>query len=123
MHGGSYRLALAVRSKIWLVAGRDHAFGTGLARLLRSIEESGTLRQAARASDVSYRHAWNMIRKAESHLGRRLIIARPGGAGGGGTCLSEAGKQLLEVFTHLEHEVSAYASARFDNLMQTGEPG
>lgn len=123
MHGGTYRLPLAIRSKVWFVAGQDHAFGTGLARLLRSIEVSGTLRQAASASGVSYRHAWNMIRKAESHLGRRLIIARPGGAGGGGTSLSDAGKQLLEVYTHLEHDVAAYANARFDRLMQAGEPG
>ena len=77
------------------------------------MDRQGTLCQAARATRMSYRHAWNSIRNAEKHLGKRLIEPHVGGVGGGGTTLSPDGRYLLETFKRLNEEVAAFANERF----------
>ncbi len=104
---------LTVRSKVWFVAGDEHAFGAGLTSLLENIDRLGTLTGAARASKISYRRAWDLIKSAEKHLGRRIIIPQTGGVGGGGSVLAPHGRRLLEVFKRVNQEVADYADARF----------
>jgi molybdate transport system regulatory protein len=104
---------LRVKSKIWFVAAGMHAFGSGLARLLDCVERHHSLADAARADGISYRCAWDLIRNAEAHIGRRIVVRRVGGAGGGRTVLSEHGRSLLEVYRRVSAEVSAYADKRF----------
>jgi len=108
--------APAVRTKVWFTVGDMHAFGSGLARLLEDIERSGTLSRAAEDSGMSYRHAWKLLRNAEKHLGKRLILPQAGGAGGGGTVLSDEGRRLLDVFKRLNREVADFADERFAQL-------
>ncbi len=104
---------LAVRTKVWLEMDGMYAFGSGLAWLLEGVARTGTLRDAARAARISYRHAWDMINRAETHLGRDLIVAHPGGTGGGQSALSAQGRHLLKVFTRLNREVAEFADGRF----------
>jgi len=104
---------LAVRSKVWFVAGEEHAFGSGLATLLDRIDQYGTLTEAAKRARISYRRAWDLIKGAERHMGRKLIIPQSGGVGGGRSSLSADGRRLLDVFRSLNREVAAYADTRF----------
>jgi len=104
---------LAVRSKVWFEMEGMHIFGTGLARLLEGVARSGTLREATRAAHISYRHAWDMVKTAEKHLGKQLILPHSGGIGGGQSALSAEGRHLLEVFRRIDREVAEFADARF----------
>ena len=104
---------LSVRSKVWFVADDQHAFGSGLTDLLERIDHLGTLTEAARSSNISYRRAWDLIKDAEKHLGKKLIIPHSGGLGGGGSLLSPEGRRLLDVFKRVNREVAGYADQRF----------
>ena len=104
---------LAVRTKVWFETDGMHAFGSGLARLLEGVERTGTLTEAARAARISYRHAWDMIRAAEQHLGKELILPQSGGIGGGQSALSADGRHLLGVFRRVNREVASFANAQF----------
>jgi len=104
---------LRVRSKICFVAGGLHAFGSGLARLLDSVDRCHSLADAARADGISYRRAWNLLRNAETHTGQRLVTCRAGGSGGGQTVLSAHGRKMLDVYRRLSDEVATYADRRF----------
>ncbi len=104
---------LAVRSKVWFVCGGEHVFGPGLARLLEGVDRHGTLREAARLANMSYRHAWKEIRAAEMRLGRQLILPHRGGVGGGRTELSADGRRLVDLFRRVTEEVERHADARF----------
>ncbi len=104
---------LAARTKVWLEVDGMHAFGAGLAQLLEGVARTGTLQEAAQAARISYRHAWDMIKKAEKHLGKELILPQPGGIGGGHSALAADGRHLLKVFRRLNREVADFAKARF----------
>ena len=105
-----------VRSKVWFEASGAHIFGSGLARLLENIDRCGTLRQAAKDAEMSYRYAWNLIQLAERHFGKTLIDRHAGGRDGGGSALSADGRHLLTVFKQLNTEVASFADNRFLKL-------
>ncbi len=111
-------MPMNVRTKVWFAVGDLHAFGSGLARLLEDIDRYGTLRRSARESGMSYRHAWNLVKNAEGHLRKRLIVKYPGGVGGGRSELSKDGRRLLEAFRHLNRDVAEYADSRFSELLE-----
>jgi molybdate transport system regulatory protein len=115
--------ALGVRSKVWFVCGGKHAFGPGLARLLTGVERHGSLRAAARAERMSYRHAWAELRNAEEALGKPLILRRAGGAGGGGSTLSEDGRRMLALFVRASREVAEHADACFARMVRGAPDG
>ena len=71
-------------------------FGEGPARLLRGIEEKGSLRAAAQSMEMAYTKALTMVKNAENALGFPLMIRTTGGRSGGGSILTAEGKEWLE---------------------------
>lgn len=71
-------------------------FGEGPARLLRGVEETGSLRAAAMAMEMAYTKALKLIRNAEAALGYPLITRSVGGKDGGGSTLTIEGKEWLQ---------------------------
>ena len=72
--------------------------------LLRAIEQSGSLNQAAKQMGLSYKGAWQIIERANNGAPKILVSTATGGSKGGGTCLTEAGRSLLALFTRLEQQ-------------------
>lgn len=70
-------------------------FGEGPARLLRGVEGTGSLRAAAMSMDMAYTKALKLIRNAETALGFALVCRSTGGKDGGGSFLTEEGKEWL----------------------------
>ena len=72
--------------------------------LLRAIDQSGSINQAAKQIGLSYKGAWQMIERANNLAPKVLITTTTGGSKGGGTCLTAAGQSLLRLFTRLEQQ-------------------
>lgn len=72
--------------------------------LLRAIEQSGSLNQAAKQVGLSYKGAWQIIERANNGAPKTLVSTSTGGSKGGGTCLTEAGRSLLALFARLEQQ-------------------
>jgi len=106
-------MPLRLRTKLWLESSSKAGLGPGNLRLLALVAEHGTLAEAARAADMSYRHAWDLVRAAEACWGRPLLERRPGGAGGGRSALTADGRDLLARWDRLATEVTALADERF----------
>lgn len=70
-------------------------FGEGPARLLRGVEEYGSLRAAAMAMEMAYTKALKLVKQAEAALGYPLITRTTGGKDGGGSILTPEGKGWL----------------------------
>ena len=66
-------------------------------QLLESILDTGSLTDAAKSINVSYRTALNYIDKIESSLDVKIVNTTKGGkGGGGGTSLTEEGYSILK---------------------------
>lgn len=78
--------------------GGEKFFGEGPARLLRGVEEYGSLRSAALAMEMAYTKALKLIKQAESALGYPLITRTTGGKDGGGSVLTPEGKRWLSQY-------------------------
>jgi len=88
------------RFKLWLENEDGHfLLGEGTFKLLEDIDETGSLSEAAKKSNISYAHAWKKIRKVEKILDSVLVARSRGGVGGGHSSLSDGGRALLEQFT------------------------
>ena len=71
-------------------------FGEGPARLLHGVEKHGSLRAAALSMNMAYTKALKLIRNAETALGFSLIIRTTGGKDGGGSRVTDEGKEWLQ---------------------------
>lgn len=71
-------------------------FGEGPYRLLRGIEQEGSLRKAAQRMDMGYTKALRMIHQMEASLGVAVTRTVIGGASGGGSELTEEGREWLQ---------------------------
>ena len=108
-----------VRSKVWFEMDGKHIFGKGLAKLLDSVANHKTLRDAAENAGISYRKAMKLISSAENALGCKLIKRLSGGPGGGTSELSGAGKNLLSAYKQMNNDVTDYADRRFVKFLRT----
>jgi molybdate transport system regulatory protein len=78
------------------------AFGPGKARLLEMIDETGSLRSAAAAMNMSYRRAWLLLQETEAMMKAPVTAARTGGSKGGGTALTPFGRDVVECYRAIE---------------------
>lgn len=87
---------------MWFEIGDRYVFGEGTYKLLEQIESRRSISAAARGTNMSYRHAWDLIKDVEKHLGEPVIETRKGGKCGGGADLTRAGMSLLESYRKLK---------------------
>lgn len=76
----------------------EKIFGEGPYRLLKAVEETGSLRQAAMSMEMAYTKARKILRNAEKGFGVNLLIPTTGGVHGGGSVLSPGAKNILEKY-------------------------
>ena len=94
---------MKVVCKMWL----DHqgkAFGEGPYELLRRVEKTNSLNEAARQMRMSYSKAWKLIRTLEKRLGFFLLDKKVGGLSGGGSQVTSKGKELMKRYELFEKE-------------------
>lgn len=63
--------------------------------VLRTLHRSGSISEAARATGVSYKAAWQALETLSNLAGAPLVAKAVGGAGGGGAKLTHEGVQVL----------------------------
>lgn len=73
-------------------------FGEGPFRLLRLVEETGSLRCAAASMGMAYSKALKLVSQAEKALGFHLTQRSVGGKDGGGSTLTPEGREFLQKY-------------------------
>ena len=71
-------------------------------RLLEAIALHGSLNRAARAVPLSYKAAWDALDEMNNLVEAPLVVRTTGGAGGGGTRLTEHGLRLVALYRAME---------------------
>jgi len=82
----------------FLTDDNEKFFGEGPYRLLKGVQECGSLRASAQSMDMAYTKAFKIIRNAEAALGFPLIQRTIGGRGGGGSELTQQAGELLKCY-------------------------
>ena len=97
--------------KIWLAtATGEGVLGDGKWKILKAIDQAGSLAAACEALGITYRHTWNDLKKVEKILGFALLEKSRGGQDGGHSVLTAEGINLVNAFDQFH--------ARMDTLMQ-----
>ncbi|MFW6110618.1 MAG: winged helix-turn-helix domain-containing protein [Thermoproteota archaeon] len=92
--------------KLWFEIGGKYVFGEGTYTLLDQINKKDSIAAAARSAKMSYRHAWDLIKEMEEHLGQTVVKSQKGGIHGGKSELTEAGDSLLKKYKELKEAMT-----------------
>ncbi|MBN1329006.1 MAG: LysR family transcriptional regulator [Candidatus Heimdallarchaeota archaeon] len=86
----------SIKVKFWIEKKGVSILGPGRIAILESIEKTGSLTEATKACNISFRKGWKLINEINEQLEQPVIISERGGTGGGGrTSLTEYGKKLV----------------------------
>jgi molybdate transport system regulatory protein len=92
--------------------------------LLEAIHKAGSLSQAARDLRISYKHAWLLVDSLKYAFRSPVTVAKKGGNGGGGVCLTRLGESLVASYRALEREFARLAAKKFESIIpKTREHG
>lgn len=92
-----------VAGAVWLTEP-GAAIGGGRIALLEKIGELGSISKAARAVGISYRTAWTAVDGINNLFERPLVSRSAGGRGGGGTALTDEGRDVVRRYRIVERE-------------------
>ena len=104
---------------LWLQKAEQKFLGGDRITLLAKIDELGSITRAAKAVGISYKNAWDMVNMINNLADRPLVERLTGGRGGGGTTLTDYGKEVIRQFGVLQEEHRRF----LENLeRRLGEP-
>jgi molybdate transport system regulatory protein len=106
---------MKLRGRLWVELGGTYAFTEAGADLLEQIAVCGSLSEAARRLRFSYRRAWMLIDAMNRSWPRPLVHTATGGKRGGGTRLTELGREILASYRDLQLQL--------EHLVDQAEPG
>ncbi len=99
--------------KIWMSDNQENGIlGDGKWKILKLIEEKGSLKAACDELGWTYRRTWGDLKKIEKFFGFPLLEKHRGGSDGGSTFLTPEGKKLVLAFDKFHSNV--------DNVIQKG---
>jgi molybdate transport system regulatory protein len=109
-----------IRSKIWIEVDGEPVFGRGRRFLLEAIDTYGSINQAARKVDISFRKAWSHIKAMEKRLGVKLVERQTGGKNGGGALLTDDAREFIKKYEEMEKGIQEYVDDRFKMIFKGG---
>ena len=109
---------MEIKSKIWIESEGKPVFGAGRRSLLEAIDNYGSINQAAKEINISYRKAWGYIKAMEERLGFKLIERQTGGKNGGGAALTEEAKKFLKKYETFEMGIREFVDERFRKIFK-----
>jgi molybdate transport system regulatory protein len=84
--------------------------------LFEAIEKHGSINQAAKKMEISFRTAWSYLNAMEKRLDTKLIDRQTGGKNGGGTVLTENARTMLKQYKDLERGLQKIVDERFRKI-------
>ena len=119
MGPGRYK-DLKLNYKIWFTDNEDNGIlGDGKWKILKAIDETGSLTAACDKLGITYRRTWNDLKTIEQQLGFALLEKSRGGVEGGSTSLTPEGKKLIKAFDDFHEKMDLIMQQHFIELKNT----
>ncbi len=110
---------LKLNYKFWIETDTElSVLGEGKWKLLKAIQETGSLKEAVEKMGYTYRKTWESLKNIEEKLGIKLIEKTRGGEKGGYTVLTAKGEKIVEFFDKLYSEAEPHLNSRFEKLIK-----
>ena len=109
-------LEIKVGGKIWLESEAGRFFGPGPMELLEKIEETGSISNAAKAMNMSYKKAWELINHLNEQTNFPMVVPQAGGEKGGGSTLTFEGIELIKHYAALRKRFKAFLDKESERL-------
>lgn len=111
---------LKLNYKIWFTDKEDNGIlGDGKWKILKAIDETGSLTAACDKLGITYRRTWNDLKTIEQQLGFALLEKSRGGVEGGSTSLTPEGKKLIKAFDDFHEKMDLIMQQHFIELKNT----
>lgn len=91
-------MSYKIKSRIWIEVDDKVLMGEGRVRLLKAIDDTGSLSKAAKSLKMSYKKAWTLMDAVNKSAKKPVFISATGGKDGGGATLTPYGKSLISAF-------------------------
>lgn len=109
---------MELSTKLYLVDEEGEKFmGIGVLWLLKAIEESSSLRQAAMKMNISYSKAYGMITRLEQQLKVPVVERHKGGHMREGVHLTSFAKDFLLIYESFQEKVKKEAQGLFSDFL------
>ncbi|GGX48867.1 TOBE domain-containing protein [Saccharospirillum salsuginis] len=93
-----------LRGDVFLLTDSEQAFAASQIELLRAVDECGSISRAAKQVGISYKTAWDRIDAMNNLASQPMVTRSAGGAKGGGTALTDFGRDIVRGFQALREE-------------------
>jgi molybdate transport system regulatory protein len=105
--------------KIWLATEEGvGVLGDGKWKILKAIDQTGSLVAACEKLGLTYRRTWNDLKKVEKLLGFSLLEKTRGGQDGGHSTLTTDGTRLVRTFDQFHERMDILMQKEFDQLLK-----
>ncbi len=115
---GALKATYRWKGRLWLEGAEGTFIGFGRIVLLERIAEFGSISKAARSMEMSYKHAWDLVASMNRQAPAPLIETAAGGKGGGGTRLTEAGRDAIDLFRGAHERLQEFLARETAGLRQ-----
>lgn len=95
---------VGVAGTVTLCKSNQEFLGDDRIRLLEMIDEHGSITKAAKAVGISYKTAWDTMDAINNLSEKPLFVRMAGGKSGGGTRLTEDGRELIRKYRIIQEE-------------------
>lgn len=108
---------LKAKNRMWIECKKGTFLGEGRISLLQSIDEHGSISKAAKAMNMSYLKAWNLVDSMNKASNKPLAVRISGGKGGGGSTLTEYGRNAISIYEELNKKCNVFLQKELDKLI------
>jgi molybdate transport system regulatory protein len=101
---------IQITGAIWIERqdGSERFLGKGRIQLLQLIIAHGSISKAAKAMEMSYKRAWDLINSMNTQASKPLVTTQTGGKSGGGTLVTPEGIEAIEAYQALQNRFKAF---------------
>ena len=96
--------------------GPDQAIGPGKIRLLEAVRDTGSISEAGRSLEMSYRRAWLLVDDMNRCFRKPVVDSAKGGKEGGGTVVTPTGLEVIALYRGIEAQAQKAAAKDLTKL-------
>ncbi|MEP7372918.1 MAG: ModE family transcriptional regulator [Chitinophagaceae bacterium] len=108
--------SFTVNGSIWIECDGQRFFGPGPVELLERINKMGSINQAAKQMQMSYKKAWEIINMLNTQSAKPLVVTQTGGTSGGGSVISSEAKEIIAWHKSLRERFKAFLGKETEKI-------